>query len=141
MHKSPDNDQLTAELIRSRVGQFAPRSMYLLILFGIKKNYLRSGRSRSIYLFTWKVIKWIVVIIEAHHFCQLRTVQTFIQHSAVEVNSICRRIYWRSSVWISMQQINYWWYILNSSDIWENVGIRRSSASSINSLQEKLWFS
>jgi len=56
----------------------------------------------------------IFVIIEAYHFCQLRT--KFIQHSAVKTNSICRRNYWESSVWISTQQLNYWLYILHSSN-------------------------
>jgi len=34
---------------------------------------MRSGRSRSLYLFIRRVIKEIVVIIEAYHFCELRT--------------------------------------------------------------------
>jgi hypothetical protein len=47
-----------------------------------------------------RVIKQIVVIIEAYHFANY--IQNFIQHSSVKVNSICRVNYWGSSVWISM---------------------------------------
>ena len=90
------------------------RSINLLILFGIRRNSLRSGRNRSFYLPIRRVIKQIVVIIGAFHFCQLRT--RFIQHPAVKVHSICRGNYWRSSVWISMQQINYWSYVLHLSN-------------------------
>ena len=39
------------------------------------------------------MLKLIVVILEAYHFCQL--VQNLIQHPAVKVNSICRGNYWR----------------------------------------------
>jgi len=31
----------------------------------------------------------------------------FIQNAAVKVNSTCKGNYWRSSVWISTQQVNY----------------------------------
>jgi len=72
-HKLPGIDQIPAEFIKSRVGHFAFRSANLLILYVIRKNRLRSGRSPSLYLFIRRMIKQIVVIIEAHHFCQLRT--------------------------------------------------------------------
>ena len=48
-------------------------SINLLILFGIRRNCLRSGRSRSLYLSIRRTIEQIVVIIGAYHFCQLRT--------------------------------------------------------------------
>ena len=70
--KSQGTDQIPAELIRVEIEQFALRSMNLLILFGIRRNCLWSGRSRSLYLSIRRVIKQIVVIIEAYHFCQLR---------------------------------------------------------------------
>jgi hypothetical protein len=35
----------------------------------MRKNCLRSGRSWSLYLFIWKVIKQTVVIMEVYHFC------------------------------------------------------------------------
>jgi hypothetical protein len=57
------------ELIKSQqnclmngVGQFASRPINLLILFGIRMDCLRSGRSRSLYLFIRRVLKQTVVI-------------------------------------------------------------------------------
>jgi hypothetical protein len=55
-HKLLGIDQIPAKLIKSGVGQFALRSTNLLILFVIKKNCLRSGRIRSLYLFIGRVI-------------------------------------------------------------------------------------
>ena len=45
--KSSGIDQIPAELINTEVGQFILRSINLLILFGVRRIYLRSGRSRS----------------------------------------------------------------------------------------------
>jgi len=72
-NKSPGIDQIQAELIKAGVRQFAVRYINLLFLFGIGRNCLRSGRSRSLYLSIRRVIKQIVVIVEAYHFCQLCT--------------------------------------------------------------------
>jgi len=60
-------------LLKQGVEQFTMSSINLLFLFGIRGNYLRSGRSRSLYLFIRRGIKQIVVIIGTCHFCQLRT--------------------------------------------------------------------
>jgi hypothetical protein len=46
-HKSPGNDQIPAELIKAGVGQFSVRIMNLLFLFGIRRNYLKNGKSRT----------------------------------------------------------------------------------------------
>jgi hypothetical protein len=43
-HKSPGTDQIPVELMAG-VGQLVLRSINLLILFGIRRNGLRSGRS------------------------------------------------------------------------------------------------
>jgi len=104
-HKSPSIDQIPAELIKAGVDQYALRAINLLLVFGIRRNCLRSGRSQSLYLFIRRAIKQIVLIIEAYHFCLLHT--NFIHHPAVKVNSICRGNYWGSSVWILTQQVNY----------------------------------
>ena len=74
-HKPPGKIQIPAE-------QFPLRSSNLLFLFGIRRNCLRSGRSRSLYLSTRRAIKHTVVIIGAYHFCQLRTkfYPTFCSH-------------------------------------------------------------
>jgi len=55
--------------LRQRVGQFAVRYLNLLLLFGMRRNYPRNGKSWSLYLFIRRAIKLIVVIIEAYHFC------------------------------------------------------------------------
>jgi len=57
--------------IKQGVEQFALRSINLLILSGIRRNCLRSGRSQSLCLSTRRVIKQIVVITGAYNFCQL----------------------------------------------------------------------
>ena len=45
----------------------------LLILFGIRRNCLRSGRSPSLYLFTRRVVRQVTVNVNPYHFCQLHT--------------------------------------------------------------------
>ena len=72
-HKSPDTDQIQAELIKAGGRTIRLRSINLLILFGIRWIYLRSGRSRSFYLSIRRAIKQTAVIMEAYHICQLRT--------------------------------------------------------------------
>ena len=93
------------KLLKQRVQQFTLRTINLLILFGISRNCLRSGRIPSLYLFIQGVMKQILVIIEAYHFCQLHT--KFYPTHPVKVDSICRRNYWGSSVWNLMQQFNH----------------------------------
>ena len=67
--KSPGTDQIPGELVKA-VGITIPSEIRnLFILFGIRRNCLRTGRSRSLYLLIRRVIKQIVVIIEAYHFC------------------------------------------------------------------------
>jgi hypothetical protein len=61
-HKSPSTDQPPAESIKAGVEQFAMRSINLLFLFGIRRNCLRSGMSRTLYLSIRGAIKQIVVI-------------------------------------------------------------------------------
>jgi len=72
-HKSPGYDQIPAVLIKAGVEKLASRSINIFILLGIRRDCLRSGRNRSLYLFTRRAIKETVVIIETYHFCQLRT--------------------------------------------------------------------
>jgi hypothetical protein len=48
-YKAPGTDQIPAELTKAGVEQFAMRSMNLLILFGIRRNCLRSGMNLSLY--------------------------------------------------------------------------------------------
>jgi len=46
-HKSPDTDQIPAELIKAGGRTIAVRSINLLFLFGIRRNCRKNGRSRS----------------------------------------------------------------------------------------------
>jgi len=56
-HKSSSGiDQIPAELIKADVEQFDLRSINLLILFEIRRNCLRSGKSHSLYLSIRRVI-------------------------------------------------------------------------------------
>ena len=71
-HKLPGTDQILEEIIKEGVEQFALRSIHLLILFGISRYCLRSGRSPSFFQSLRRTTKQIIVIIEAFHFCQLR---------------------------------------------------------------------
>ena len=72
-HKSPGIDQIPEELIKKGGRTIRYQIHKLFFLFGIKRNYLRRGRSVSLYLSIRRAIKQIVVIIGAYHFCQLRT--------------------------------------------------------------------
>jgi len=64
--RSPGIEQIPTELITAGCRTIL-RSINLLILSGIRRNCLRSGRSRSLYLFIRKVIKQTVVSVEAYH--------------------------------------------------------------------------
>jgi hypothetical protein len=98
-------DQIPAELIEAGVEQLVLRIIISFIHFGMRRNCLRSGRNKSLYLlFVRRAMKRIMVHIQAHHFNIY--VQNFIQYSAVNLNSICRGNYWGLSVWISTQLVN-----------------------------------
>ena len=104
-HRSPGIDQILAELIKAGGSLFALRSINLLLAWN-KEELPEDWKDSIFYLFIRRTIKLIVAIIEACHFCQLHT--KFIQHPAVKVNSIFRvNSNQGSSVWISMQQVNY----------------------------------
>jgi hypothetical protein len=61
-YKSPDSYQIPTELIQAR-GEILLSEIHKLILFGIKKNCLISGRSLLLNQFTKRTIKPTVVII------------------------------------------------------------------------------
>jgi len=58
------------KLLRKGVEQLTVRSINLLLLFGRRRNCLRSERSRSLYLSIRRAIEQIIVIIGAYHLCQ-----------------------------------------------------------------------
>jgi hypothetical protein len=66
MYKSSGSDQIPAELIQAG-GEILHSKMHKLILFGIRKNCLISGRSLFLYQFTRRAIKLTVVIIVGYH--------------------------------------------------------------------------
>jgi hypothetical protein len=66
-------DQIPAEFIKACGRTIRSEIHNLLIIFEIRSNCPRSGMSRSFYLFIGRVIKQMVVIVEAYNFCQIRT--------------------------------------------------------------------
>ena len=72
-HKSRDFDEVPTDLIEAGGRTGRSEIPKLLMRFGVRRNCLRSGRSRSLYLSISRTIKQILVIIEAYHLCQLRT--------------------------------------------------------------------
>ena len=52
-HKSPDKDEIPAELIKAGGNTIHSEVIDLLILFCIRRNCLRIGRSRSLCLSMW----------------------------------------------------------------------------------------
>jgi hypothetical protein len=72
-YNSPGSDEIPAELIQGG-GEILLCEIYkLIILFGIRKNYLVGGRSLLLYQFTKRVIKLTVVIIVGYHWYHLHT--------------------------------------------------------------------
>jgi len=71
-----------------------------IILIGISRNFLCSGRSQSLYLFIRTVLKQSIVIIEAYPLYQLHT--NFIKHLSVQVNCICRGIHLGGRSWYNI---------------------------------------
>ena len=63
--KSRDIDQIPVHLIKA--GGMTIRSEIHFDLFRIRRNCMRSRRSRSLYLFIRRAIKHIVVIIGPYH--------------------------------------------------------------------------
>lgn len=52
---------------KQEIEEHVPKSIYLLIPFVMKKNFLIAGRSQLVYLFIGRMIEHIAVIIEAYH--------------------------------------------------------------------------
>jgi hypothetical protein len=91
------------------------RSINFLFLFGIRRNCLRRGRNRSVYLFIRRAIEQTAVIIGA--FNVAKYVQNVIQLPAVKVNSIYTGTGWGPSMCISTEHVQHSSYILHSSHI------------------------
>jgi len=98
-HKSPGIDQIPAELFKAGSRTIRSEIHYLLILFEIMGNCLRSGMSRSFYLFIRRVIKEIVEIVEASSQEHTKFYPT--------PNNFLWEIIRGSSLWTSTKQVNY----------------------------------
>jgi hypothetical protein len=61
------------KLFKQEVKYYGLRSINSLILFGVRKNSLISGRSLLLYQFTRRAIKLNIVIIVGYHCHQLHT--------------------------------------------------------------------
>ena len=72
-HKSRGTDPIPEEMMKGGLEKLALWSTNLLILFGKRRTFLRSGRNRSLYLSIRRAIKQMVVMIGAYHVFQLRT--------------------------------------------------------------------
>jgi hypothetical protein len=72
-HKSPRTDQIQAELFKA--GSRTLNSEIYKVIHSIwnKEKFPEELRSQSLYLSIKRVIKQIVVIIEAYYFCQIRS--------------------------------------------------------------------
>jgi hypothetical protein len=93
-HQSPGTDQIPAKFIKAG-GKTISSAIHNLIICIWNKEELPEQ---------WKelFIRQILVIMEAYHYTQ-----NSIQHLSLEVNSICSRKYWRSSMCNLMQHVNY----------------------------------
>jgi hypothetical protein len=97
-HKSPAIDQIPAELIKAG-GRTICSESRKHILFGVRRNCLRRGRSRSLYLTIRRAIKQIVLIIETCHFYLLiaetigisKKCVGHILHEELDMKKLCAR--------------------------------------------------
>jgi hypothetical protein len=56
-YKLPGSDQFLAEQFKQEVKHYSLRSINSLILFGVREEYLISGRSLLLYQFTRRAMK------------------------------------------------------------------------------------
>jgi hypothetical protein len=70
-HKSPDIDEILAELINAICRTIRHEIHKLIISIRTRRNCLGNGGSRSLYLSIRRAIKETVVVIGAYHFFQL----------------------------------------------------------------------
>ena len=101
-HKSPGTDQIPAELITA--GGRTIRYEIHKFINSIWNKELPGG-CESIILPIYK--KGAKTGYSERHITFVHYLQNLIQHRAVKLNSTCRGNNWRSSVWISTQQVRY----------------------------------
>jgi hypothetical protein len=95
----PCSDQIPSELIQAGDETLDLRSINSLILFGIRKNSLISGRILLLYQFTRRMIKLTLVIIVGYHCYQSHTK---LYALLILLSMFIYRLnYWGSSMWVS----------------------------------------
>ena len=71
-HKSPDIDQIPAELVKAWSRKIRYEIHKLINSIWNKEELLEEWKSRSLYLYIRRVIKKTAVVIQVYYFCQLR---------------------------------------------------------------------
>jgi hypothetical protein len=102
-HKSPGSDQIPAELIKAG-GKTIRCEIHKLIISIWNEELPEEWKESIIVPIYKKGDKTDCNNYRGISICQY--VKTFIQQSAVKVNSIYRGNYWGSSMWIPTQQVN-----------------------------------
>ena len=135
-HKSPGTDQIPLEFIKS--GCRTIRSQVHKLINSIEE--LPEEWKESVMVLIWKKGDKTgcnnyrsISLLSTMYRILSNILLSRLTPYAEEIN--------RGSEWIMMQHVNYWSYILRSSNNWEKVGIRWSSVLAICRLQESLWFS
>jgi hypothetical protein len=71
-YKSPGTEEILAKLMEAG-GETLHSEIHKLVLYGIRRNCNRSGRSLLLYQFIKRVIRWTVIIIKEYPTYQLPT--------------------------------------------------------------------
>ena len=136
--KSPYIKKIPADLFKWGVEQFALKSINLLVLFVIRRNCLRNGRSRSLYLFVSSVIKHFSIY---RGMLVLSTVYKIWSNILLSGYLRMKRNYLVSSIWISNATGQLLIIYSTFVKYLRKNGTTKSSASAVYGLQESLWFS
>jgi hypothetical protein len=95
-YESPKTDQIPAELIQAGVETCSEIHKLINSVLS-KESYLISRRS-PLYQFTRGAIK---LTSNCQGITVINFIQNFMQYTSLKFKPICRRNYWRSSVWVS----------------------------------------
>jgi len=103
-HKSPGIDYISAELIKTGGRRIRSEIHKLIKSIWHKEELLEECKKSFNVPIYKKGGKTDLAIIAYTTITFVNYVQNFIRHPAVKFNSICRRNYWKSSIWIWAQQ-------------------------------------
>ena len=104
-HKSPGIDKIPAELIKAGGGTICLEIHKLITSIWNKEKLPEEWKESIIVPIHKKGDKTDCNNYRLFQFCQ--PLQNFIQHPALKVDSICEGNYRGSSMWLSMQQVDY----------------------------------